>query len=171
MLSAANNVVVRCACNRESGERGCRGARVTAVGCGQGLDLALFVDTKHHGLLGRIQVQTDDIAELLDETFVAAELEGLYQMGLQVVSLPNAANRRFAQPLRVGHRARAPVRCVRRCRVQRGIDDGGDLARRDLGDATRRGASFSKPAKRNAKNRCRHSCTVGREMRKVWAIA
>ena len=33
-----------------------------------------------------------------------------------------------------------------------------------------RGASFSSPVARNARNRCLHSCTVGREMRKRAAI-
>jgi hypothetical protein len=34
------------------------------------LDLALFVHTQHHGLLGRVQIQADDVDELVLELLV-----------------------------------------------------------------------------------------------------
>jgi hypothetical protein len=37
------------------------------LGAVQGLDLCLLVDAEHHRLIGRIQVQPDDGADLLDE--------------------------------------------------------------------------------------------------------
>lgn len=45
----------------------------------EGLDLALLVNTKHHRLEGRVEVQADDIANLVDEQRVARKFEGLLQ--------------------------------------------------------------------------------------------
>src|SRR3989304_3306405 len=70
-----------------------RKARLGAV---QGLDLALLVDAQNQGLVGGIQIEPDDIDELLQEVFVAAEFEGLDQMGFQVVLFPYPTNRGFA---------------------------------------------------------------------------
>ena len=40
-----------------------------------------------------------------------------------------------------------------------------------LGLRPGRGASFSKPGTRNARKRCRQSCTVGRDAPRTWAIS
>jgi len=53
--------------------------RQPRLGAVEGLDLALFIDRQHQGLVGRIEVEADDILELGDEVRIARELEGLRQ--------------------------------------------------------------------------------------------
>ena len=65
-----------------------------------------------------MQVQTHDVAYLLDEQRIARQLEGLATMRLQTERTPDAAYRRRAQPTRLGHRARAPMRSTCRDRLQ-----------------------------------------------------
>lgn len=92
-------------------------------------------------------------------------------MRLEIVPLPNAANSAFADSLSLAG-----------ARVLQGVAFGGFLcsvaptmaATWELvirGIRPGRGASFSTPAARNARNRCLHSCTVGREMRNRAAIS
>ena len=49
----------------------------------QGLDLRFLIHTKHKGLVGRMEVAADNIADLVDEERIGGELEGLSTMGLQ----------------------------------------------------------------------------------------
>jgi hypothetical protein len=44
------------------------------LGAIQGLDLRLLVDAEHHRLVGRVQVQTNDVADLLDKEGISGEL-------------------------------------------------------------------------------------------------
>ncbi len=99
MLRAATASWCRGVCSRGSG---CRNARCLngrpGLSSVQRLDLALLVDAQHQRLVGRIQVQAHDVAQFLDEPLVAAELEGLRQVGLETVLLPDAPDRGFAEP-------------------------------------------------------------------------
>jgi len=108
---------------RPQGEQGLRAV--------EGLNLALLVDAQHQGFVGRIEVEAHDILELLDEVCVATELEGLDQVGLQVVPLPDPTDGGFAQALGPRHTARTPMRRLGRGRVQGGFDHGPHLADRD----------------------------------------
>ena len=47
-------------------------ARLGAV---EGLDLALLVNRKHQGFVGRVQIKADDILDLGDEVWVVGDLE------------------------------------------------------------------------------------------------
>ena len=51
------------------------------------LDLALLVDRENQRLVRRIEIETDDIAHLLD-VLVIRQLEGLHQVRLEAVRLP-----------------------------------------------------------------------------------
>ena len=51
-----------------------RQSRLRAVQC---LDLRLLIAAQHQRVLGRIEVQTDDVLELVDEAWVVGELERL----------------------------------------------------------------------------------------------
>jgi uncharacterized protein VirK/YbjX len=62
-----------------------RQARLGPVQC---LNLALFIHTQYESLLGRIQLQSDDVGHLLEELRVTRQLEGLHPMRLQVMGLP-----------------------------------------------------------------------------------
>ncbi len=101
-----------------------RQPRLCAV---QSLDLAFLVDAKNKGSIGRIQIKTDNIRELLHEVLVAAELEGFYQVGLEIMSFPYSANRRLAQPLSFGHGTGAPMGSIGRNCMKRGLDDHADF--------------------------------------------
>jgi len=66
---------------------------------------------------------------------VAAELERFDQMRLPVVLLPNTMNRVFAEALRLGQAARAPMGCVGRGGVQGRMNDRAHLAMGDSWNA------------------------------------
>ena len=102
----------------------------------QGLNLTFLVYAKHQGLVGRIQVQAHDVVEFLDEPLVAAELERLDQMRFQIVALPDAMNRVFAQTLGFGHASGAPVSRIGRRLVQSGLDNRLDFAMRNPGNTS-----------------------------------
>ena len=68
--------------------------RKQRLGAIERLDLALLVDAQHHGMLGRAQVEPDDVAHLLDEQRVVGELEGLGAMRLQAEGPPDALHAR-----------------------------------------------------------------------------
>jgi hypothetical protein len=68
----------------------------------QSLHLAFLVDAEHQGFVGRVPVKADDIVEFFDELLVPAALERFDQRRLQVVLLPKAMNRVFAEALRLG---------------------------------------------------------------------
>jgi len=111
------------------------------------LDLAFLVHAQHERPVGRVEIESDHIAELLDKPSVAAGLERLRHMGLEPVPVPDAPHRGLADPLRLGHGPRAPVGGVRRRCLKRRVHDGGDLARRYLRDASGPGGVFLKPRK------------------------
>ena len=68
-----------------------RGQGQDGLGAVEGLDLTLFIDTQHQGLVGRIQIQPDDVAHLVDELGVGGELEGLDPVRLQAEGVPQAS--------------------------------------------------------------------------------
>lgn len=101
--------------------------RQTRLGAIEGLDLTFLVDAQHKGFVRGIEIQANDIVELLDKVFVAAELEGLDEMRLEGVLLPNTLNRHPTDPLGRGHAADAPMGGIGRRRVQGGLDDRTDF--------------------------------------------
>jgi hypothetical protein len=124
-----------------------RQARLRAI---ESLDLALLVDAQHQGFVRGIQIEPQDVGQLLEEVLVAAELEGLDPMRLQVVALPDALHRGLAEPW-----ARAIVR-VLQCVAAGGVvcTVASTTARiffaETLGLRPGRGASCSSPATRRA---------------------
>jgi len=73
-------------------------------------------------MVGRMQIQADNVANLLDKLRVCRELERVDAMRLQAEGLPDARDGRLRQAHDVRHRARAPLRRGRRC-LQRPGDD------------------------------------------------
>jgi hypothetical protein len=63
-----------------------RQQRLSAI---KGLYLAFLVDTQHHGLIRRTQVEPHDIPHLLYEEWVCGELEMALTMRLQAKCSPN----------------------------------------------------------------------------------
>ena len=83
------------------------------------LDLRLLVDAQDDRGLGRIEIEPDDVAHLVDELRIRRELERLALMRLQREYPPDPADRALAHPGRGRHRARRPVRRVRRLLLER----------------------------------------------------
>jgi len=80
--------------------------RLAAV---EGLDLRLLVDAEHQGAVGGVEVETDDVAHLLDQLRVGGELEMLAAMRLQAEGPPDPLHAGMAEPTRPRHRSGAPV--------------------------------------------------------------
>src|SRR5260370_5571946 len=76
----------------------------------QGLNLTLLVHTQHQSAVGRAQIKADDVANLVDEQRIAAQLEGPAAMGLQRKGAPDAADAALAEPRRLSEGAGGPVR-------------------------------------------------------------
>jgi len=68
--------------------RQARSQRQDRRGAVKGLDLALLIDAEHDRLLGRVQVEADDVADLGLELGVGRELERLALPGLQAEAPP-----------------------------------------------------------------------------------
>jgi hypothetical protein len=65
------------------------------LGALERLHLGLLADAQHDGLLGRRQVQADDVPHLLDEVRVGGQLERVGPMRLEVERPPDAADGRL----------------------------------------------------------------------------
>ena len=63
----------------------------------QGLDLRFLVDAEHHGVLRRVQIQPDHVADLGLQFRIGGELERLDPPGLQVPAAPDPRHRREAE--------------------------------------------------------------------------
>ena len=77
--------------------------RQPRLGAVERLDLALLVHREHQRVLGRVHVEPDDVADLLDELRVVRKLEGLDPVRLQAVLAPDAVNGGRRQAARLGH--------------------------------------------------------------------
>lgn len=73
------------------------------------LNLRLFVDAQDNGVLRRIKVQADDVANLLDQQRVGRELEGFSAVRFEPEGFPDPADRHMAEADGLGHVACAPV--------------------------------------------------------------
>ncbi len=76
----------------------------------QGLDLGLFIHAEHHRVLGRVQVEPDDVADLGFQLRVGGELERLDPPGLQAPLLPHLADGEIADAQLAGQQPGRPVR-------------------------------------------------------------
>jgi len=105
----------------------------------EGLDLALLIDADHQRLVGRIEIEPDDVAHLLDELRIGGELERLRPMRLQRERAPDALHRGRRDTRRLRHVAGAPVRRALRLLLERLDHDGFDLVVADLARRTASG--------------------------------
>ena len=125
----------------------------------QRLNLALLVHAQNQRSVGRVQVEADDVADLVDKQRIAAQFESLAAMRLQRKSAPDAADAALAQSGGLGQRARGPVggsfRLVSRVRAST-RSTSASLKRRGVPG---RGSSSS-PSRRRRTKRFRHLPTV-----------
>jgi len=82
-------------------------------------------------MLGRVDVEADHIAHLVDEGWIARDLEALDQMRLQSVLAPDLLDTGLAQADHARQRTRTPVRRLGRCLAQGGFNDRSDLIGQD----------------------------------------
>ncbi len=144
--------------------------RQAGLGAVQRLDLGLLVHTEHQRLIGRVQVQPNDIRELLQEPGIARELEGLDPVRLQIVAAPNRTDGGLAHALKVRHPPATPLGHPLRLARCGGLDDRLDLARRIGGLATAAGCdlpqalwpSFQKAATPQGDRRPAHAQRIGK---------
>src|SRR6266403_2668157 len=81
----------------------------TGLRTAQGLNLALLIAAQHQGLIGWIQIQTDDVPEFDLELRISGEFESPAQMRLQIVISPQLLHRRLTQPRFASHGATTPA--------------------------------------------------------------
>lgn len=117
-----------------------RQPRLCAV---ESLNLALLVHAKDQGFDGWVQVKADDIGEFLHKVLVAAELECFYQMGFQIMLIPDPLDGHTTQALGLSHGAYAPVSGVSRLGMKGSFNNGVNLSLRDFRESARtRGIFF-----------------------------
>jgi hypothetical protein len=97
--------------------------RQPGLGAVERLDLAFFVDGQDHGVRRRIDVETDDVAQLVDEFRVLGELELANAVGLQPMRAPDALDRTDADARGLGHRGARPMCDLARRRFHRERND------------------------------------------------
>ena len=92
----------------------------------QRLHLGFLVDAQHQGVVRRIEVEADDIADLFDEEGLIGDLEVALPMRLHAKQIEPALDRALGYAGFLGHRAHAPMRAIGRLGLQRSMDDFGD---------------------------------------------
>ena len=65
----------------------------------QRLNLALLVHAQNQRSVGRVQIEADDVADLVDKQRITAQLKGLAAMRLQGKSAPDATDAALANPV------------------------------------------------------------------------
>ena len=97
----------------------------------EGLDRGLLVHREDRSVFGRVEVEAHDVDELGDEVRVATELERLHEVGLQIVSLPDAGDGHVTDSELPGEGAGAPMGRSFRSRVKGRLDNPFDHGSRD----------------------------------------
>jgi hypothetical protein len=83
--------------------------RQTGLGSVECLDLAFLVHRQHDGMLRRIDVEADDVANLGGELRIVGQLELPYLMRSQPMAAPDAMHRADADRARRSNGGRRPV--------------------------------------------------------------
>jgi hypothetical protein len=60
------------------------------LGAIEGLDLALLIDAQHQRLVGRVEIEPDDVLNFFRELRIVRQLEGLGQVRFELVRGPDA---------------------------------------------------------------------------------
>src|ERR1700690_288657 len=83
--------------------------RQTGLGAVERLDLAFFIDREDYSMGGRIDIEADDVAQLVDKMRVGGELELLNPVRLKAVRTPNALDGTRADIDDLRHHGGGPV--------------------------------------------------------------
>src|ERR1700759_5265393 len=82
--------------------------RQAGLGAVEGLDLRLLIDRKHDGVGGRIDIEPDNIAQLVDKLRVVGELELPDPVRLETMRAPDALDRTCTDADRFRHHRGGP---------------------------------------------------------------
>ena len=85
----------------------------------EGLNLCFLVHAQDDGVVGRVQIESDHVIDLVFGLGVGAELEGFDPVGLERMGFPDAMHRAVRQTELLGQIPRTPVSHPRRWRFQR----------------------------------------------------
>jgi hypothetical protein len=88
--------------------------RQPRLGAVQRLDLAFLIDRENDGVIGRVDVEADDLFELGHELGIVGQLEPADQMRPQAMSTPDPLHRTDADPSGLRHRRAGPMAGGRR---------------------------------------------------------
>src|SRR5271157_1075017 len=97
--------------------------RQAGLGAVERLNLALLVDAEDDGVSGRIDVETHDVAQFVDELWIVRELELARPVRLEAVRAPNALNGADGDASGLRHHRPGPVRRLSGRVFQRQRDD------------------------------------------------
>ena len=93
--------------------RHCRAAallhRQAGLSAVERLDLGFFVDRQHHRVRRRIDIKTDNVAQLGDKLAIARQLELAHAMRLEPMGVPDPLHRADADPDLLGHHFGRPM--------------------------------------------------------------
>ena len=89
----------------------------------QRLDLALFIQAENQRVVGRIEIEADNIADLFDKLRVSRQLKCLQPVRLQAERSPDARDGGLRHADELTHRARRPLGGMGRWRLQGAGDD------------------------------------------------
>ncbi len=97
--------------------------RQARLGPVERLDLALLIETEDDGMGGRIDIEADHVAQLVNELGVVRELELKHPMRLEAMCAPDPLDGADADPGSLSHHGASPVRCLARRIAERQRDD------------------------------------------------
>jgi hypothetical protein len=89
--------------------------------------LTFLINTENHRPIRRRKVETDDVANLVDEERIAGQLEAFHSMRLKAECRPDPSDRRVRQAHLLTHRTDRPMGSVGGCRVEGPFDHRRDL--------------------------------------------
>ena len=93
------------------------------LGAIERLNLALLVDRQDDGVSGRIDIEPDYIAQLLDEFRIVGKFELPHPVRLKTMLAPNALNGADGDARGFRHQSAGPVRPLPRRRIERQCDN------------------------------------------------
>jgi len=93
----------------------------------EGLNLTFFVHAQDHGVIGRVEVQTDDIAHFFNEKGIRGDFEMPLAMRLEPEGIPYPVDRRAGNMNGIRHRPGRPMGSSRRSGLKRLANELGDL--------------------------------------------
>ena len=86
--------------------------RQSRLGAVERLDLAFFIDREHHGMVGRIDVEADNILEFVSKFRIVRQLERADAMRRELMGLKDALHRTQAHAGCLGQHSSMPKEVV-----------------------------------------------------------